>query len=314
MLVRNREYLHEPIIWHKTNDPEYPYETRQETQKLTIRLNDFPEEPLYTLLADAEPVISFDDWPDIWLREADDTTQDLYREFCDIVSLTRDGGPGVDEIGVALTALVQHLEAVGRPHQRFRLLIAWIKEVWRSKEVTKNWDEIFFRQAMKHDWPNWAIVELNSLNIPTGAIGNGMTQFLIWEIYLPFLEELDAVFDVTARRGILLEINASPEAAVFLEKTRFTIEEIRNRSPFRLYQSLLGVANQGFMDLELYFIAVGETRLAAAVDEGRRTILKSLGLDFPAGDEITSPIPKADLINLLQNFIPQPVIFIGYQG
>jgi hypothetical protein len=314
MLVRNREYLHEPIIWHKTNDPEYPYETREENQNLTIRLNDFPEQHLYTLLADAKPIISFDDWPDIWVREADDTTRNLYRDFCDIVSLTRDGGPSVDEIGVALTALVQHLETASRPHQRFRPLIAWIKEVWQSKGVTKNWDEIFFRQAMKHSWPNWAIVELNSLNIPTGVISNGMKRFLIWEIYLPFLEELGVVFDVVYKKGMLLEIDASSEAALFLEKTQFTIEEIRNRSPFRRYRSLLGVANQGFMDLQLYFVAEGETRLAAAVDEGRRTILKSLGLDFPAGHETKGPIPRADLINLLQDFTPQPVIFVGNSG
>ncbi len=314
MLGRNREYLREPIIWHKTGDPEYPYETRQETQKLTIRLNDFPEEHLYTLLADSEPVISFDDWPEIWIREANETIRDLYRDVCDIVSPTSDGGPRVDEIGVALTALVQHLEAVSRPHQRFRQLIAWIKEVWRSQGVTKNWDEIFFRHAMKHDWPNWAIVELNSLNIPTGAISNGMTRFLIWEIYRPFLEELDVVFDVVSKRGILLEIDASSEAALFLEKTRFTVEEIRNRSPFRSYRSLLGVANQGFMDLELYFVAEGETRFAAAVDEGRRTILKSLGRDFPARHETKGRNPKADLISLLQDFTPQPVIFVGCSG
>lgn len=314
MLVRNREHLHEPIIWHKTNDPEYPYETTHETQKLTIRLNDFPEEHLYTLLADAEPVISFDDWPDIWIREADATIRDLYRDFCDILSLTSDGGPRVDEIGVALTALIARLEAVSRRQQRFRLFIAWIKEVWRSRGVTKNWDEIYFRQAMEHGWPNWAIVELNSLNIATGAISNGMTRLLIWEIYLPFLEELDVVFDVVSKRGILLEIDASSEAALFFEKTRFTIEQIRNRSPFRRYRSLLGVANQGFMDLELYFVAEGETRLATAVEEGRRTILKSLGLDFPADHDTKGPIPKAHLINLLQNFTPQPVIFIGYSG
>jgi len=309
MLVGNREYLHEPISWQKTNDPEYPYETTQENQKLTIRLNDFPEEHLYTLLADDEPIVNFDDWPDLWIREADHTIRDLYRNFCDIVSPTGNGDPRVDEIGVALTALIQHLDAVNRPHQTFRQLISWTKE---NKGVNTNWDEIFFRQALKHNWPNWAIVELNSLNILSGVINNGMTQYLIWEIYLPFLEALGVAFDVISKSGILLEINASPEAALFLEKTRFTIEEIRNRSPFRRYRSILGVANQGFMDLELYFLAQGETRLAAAVDEGRRMILKSLGLNFPSGHEIEGPIPQTHLITLLQDFTPQPVIFFGY--
>jgi hypothetical protein len=32
----------------------------------TIRLNDFPDEPLYTLLIDGFEIIHFDDWPEWW--------------------------------------------------------------------------------------------------------------------------------------------------------------------------------------------------------------------------------------------------------
>src|SRR6185503_6529258 len=77
MLVRNRNYLHEPIIWHKTNNPVYPYKTVHDSQELTIRLNDFPDEHLYTLLADAEPVTSFDDWPDKWIRGSETKTSEF---------------------------------------------------------------------------------------------------------------------------------------------------------------------------------------------------------------------------------------------
>lgn len=312
MLVRSIDYLHEPIVWHKTKDPEYPYETIHEFQKLTIRLNDFPDDHLYTLLADTEPVTSFDDWPEIWIREADDTV-DLYSNFMGAVSLTADVSALIDEIGVALIAAAEYLESDSRRDQEFRLLMARVKEVWRESGIT-NWDEIFFRQAMKHAWPTWAIIELNSLNVRSEVINDQMTRYLIWEIYLPFLEELGVVFDVVSKNGILLEIDASPEAALFLEKTRFTIEEIRVRSPFRRYRSVLGVANQGFMDLELYFRTEGETRLAAAVDEARRTILKMLGLDFPAQSEKQGEIAQAQLVTLLNDFTPQPAIFFGYSG
>jgi hypothetical protein len=33
-----------------------------------IRLNDFPDEPLYTLIADEKEIIHFDDWPSFWTR------------------------------------------------------------------------------------------------------------------------------------------------------------------------------------------------------------------------------------------------------
>lgn len=33
-----------------------------------IRLNDFPDEPLYTLIEDNAVIIHFDDWPELWLK------------------------------------------------------------------------------------------------------------------------------------------------------------------------------------------------------------------------------------------------------
>lgn len=35
---------------------------------LTIRMNDFPEQPLYTLFLDGQAVADFDDWPSGWMR------------------------------------------------------------------------------------------------------------------------------------------------------------------------------------------------------------------------------------------------------
>lgn len=33
-----------------------------------LRLNDFPEEPLYTLIVDGKEIINFNDWPSKWRR------------------------------------------------------------------------------------------------------------------------------------------------------------------------------------------------------------------------------------------------------
>src|SRR5882762_1626865 len=71
MDVRERKYLDEPIRWSDSADPEYPYETVSDGRKLTIKVNDFPEEHFYTLLVDADPVASFDNWPDSWVRDGE---------------------------------------------------------------------------------------------------------------------------------------------------------------------------------------------------------------------------------------------------
>jgi len=33
-----------------------------------IRLNDFPEEPMYTLIVEEKEVLNFTDWPDSWKK------------------------------------------------------------------------------------------------------------------------------------------------------------------------------------------------------------------------------------------------------
>ena len=42
------------------------FEARVDDHRWLIRLNDFPDEPLYTLLVDGGEVVHFDEWPQIW--------------------------------------------------------------------------------------------------------------------------------------------------------------------------------------------------------------------------------------------------------
>jgi hypothetical protein len=56
------------VQWHETGDVEHPYQATVGRQTWVIRLNDFPEEPLYTLIVDGKDVIDFDNWPPRWLR------------------------------------------------------------------------------------------------------------------------------------------------------------------------------------------------------------------------------------------------------
>ncbi len=66
--MTEKKCLEIKIAWKETDDPEYPYSACMDGETWTIRLNDFPQEPLYTLLMEDRPVIDFDDWPENWLR------------------------------------------------------------------------------------------------------------------------------------------------------------------------------------------------------------------------------------------------------
>jgi len=59
-----------PLVWQRTGDGEIPYYTLVGERRLTLRVNDFPAEPLYTLLVDGQEVEDLEDWPPAWARPA----------------------------------------------------------------------------------------------------------------------------------------------------------------------------------------------------------------------------------------------------
>ncbi|MDM8549767.1 hypothetical protein QUF72_06810 [Desulfobacterales bacterium HSG2] len=68
MKNKDSDYFRRSIVWNKTKDAEFPFEVYINQRRVTIRLNDFPVETLYTLLIDNKPVSDFDDWPENWRR------------------------------------------------------------------------------------------------------------------------------------------------------------------------------------------------------------------------------------------------------
>ena len=59
------------IVWEATGDGEFPYRAKLGEQTLTIRVNDFPAEPLYSLLVGGDAIEDLDDWPAAWVRPED---------------------------------------------------------------------------------------------------------------------------------------------------------------------------------------------------------------------------------------------------
>jgi hypothetical protein len=61
-------YFAAHVSWEGTQDPIYPYRAVVDKQVWVIRINDFPEEALYTLFVDDKAAFDFDDWPYTWKR------------------------------------------------------------------------------------------------------------------------------------------------------------------------------------------------------------------------------------------------------
>jgi len=59
-----------PLSWVHTGDGESPYCTTLEGRTLVLRVNDFPAEPMYTLVTDGQDIADLDSWPDAWIRPA----------------------------------------------------------------------------------------------------------------------------------------------------------------------------------------------------------------------------------------------------
>jgi hypothetical protein len=57
-----------PLVWADTGDAFVPYTCTYRERVFTIRINDFPEEPLYTLMFDDQELVDLEDWPTAWTR------------------------------------------------------------------------------------------------------------------------------------------------------------------------------------------------------------------------------------------------------
>jgi hypothetical protein len=64
-----RRYLRRSLRWSRTADATAPWQAAAGKATCRLRLNDFPAEPMYTLLVDGQPVGDLEDWPACWKQE-----------------------------------------------------------------------------------------------------------------------------------------------------------------------------------------------------------------------------------------------------
>ncbi len=56
------------VAWRLGDDAEHPYVVDVDGRRWELRLNDFPVEPLYTLLVDGQEAGDLEEWPEAWQR------------------------------------------------------------------------------------------------------------------------------------------------------------------------------------------------------------------------------------------------------
>lgn len=56
------------VVWQSTADPFFPYAAQVQDEWWEIRLNDFPAEPMYTLMVEGNARLDFETWPRCWYR------------------------------------------------------------------------------------------------------------------------------------------------------------------------------------------------------------------------------------------------------
>lgn len=66
--VEARDLFKAEIVWKKHNNPIFPFFAIFEGLNCFIRVNDFPEETLFTLIIEDGETLDFDDWPAQWTR------------------------------------------------------------------------------------------------------------------------------------------------------------------------------------------------------------------------------------------------------
>ncbi|MGB7923156.1 MAG: hypothetical protein WCF57_07920 [Pyrinomonadaceae bacterium] len=101
-------------------------------------------------------------------------------------SATEPDKPAIEDTGWMLTKMVEYLESEEKRHRTFRRLLERTKEAWPDYP---NWDEDLLRQAIKYQWPEWAILRLDTLVVPLDNWTEGMQHYLVWEFYLNYLQK-----------------------------------------------------------------------------------------------------------------------------
>ncbi|CAM4308939.1 hypothetical protein BIW53_03345 [Pseudoalteromonas byunsanensis] len=66
MGVKLESLTEQRLAWFPTKNAEYPLQAELKGVTYTVRINDFPEEPMYSIICENEVIGDLDDWPSNW--------------------------------------------------------------------------------------------------------------------------------------------------------------------------------------------------------------------------------------------------------
>lgn len=58
----------QPIEWKRNWDIILPYKTSLDKRELFLQINNFPDEPMYSIIEQGQVIENVEDWPDCWTR------------------------------------------------------------------------------------------------------------------------------------------------------------------------------------------------------------------------------------------------------
>ena len=57
------------LSWHATDDVDHPWASEVDGEQWQVRLNDFPDDLMYSLVVNGAIIGDFHDWPESWRRD-----------------------------------------------------------------------------------------------------------------------------------------------------------------------------------------------------------------------------------------------------
>lgn len=64
--AESKKLFSKNVQWQQTRDAEKPFESKVDGKSWKLRINDFPEEELFTLLINGKAIMSFSETPENW--------------------------------------------------------------------------------------------------------------------------------------------------------------------------------------------------------------------------------------------------------